>query len=108
MSSITCQLSGTGAVSTPGDARAAANWVVNGQPADVGSAGGGQFPPGGASWSLSQTTDLTDSKPTVVPVSLTTQLFAFAAPVGASAAVELTNATIIVNVAPVATGALRE
>lgn len=109
VSSITCQLSGSGAVNAPGDARAAANWVVNGQPADLGSVGGAQFPAGGGSWSLSQTTELTDSKPTVVPVSLTTQLFAFAAPTGASAEVELTSATIIVNVAPVAaTGALRE
>ena len=109
VSSITCHLSGLGAVNTPGDARAAANWVVNGQPADVGSIGGAQFPPGSAPWSLSQTTEFTNSKPTVVPVSLTTQLFAFAAPTGASAEVELTSATIIVNVAPVAaTGASRE
>ena len=102
VASISCHLSGKGAVSTPGDARAAANWVVNGQPVNVGSAGGVQFPPGGASWSLSQTTEFTNTKPTVVPVSLTTQLFAFAAPTGASAEVELTNATIVVNVAPVA------
>ncbi len=109
ISSITCRLSGTGAISAPGDARAAVNWVVNGQPADVGSVGGAQFPPGSAPWSLSQTTELTSSKPTVVPVSLTTQLFAFAASVGASAEVALTNATIIVNFAPVAAaGASRE
>lgn len=109
VSSISCRLSGTGAVSTPGDARAAANWVVNGQPADFGSIGGAQFPPGSAAWSLSQTTAFSTSQPTVVPVSLTAQLFAFAAPTGASAEVELTSATIIVNVAPVAaTGASRE
>ena len=99
VSSITCHLSGLGAVNTPGDARAAANWVVNGQPVEIGSAGGVQFPLGGASWSLSKTTP---SSLTVVPVSLTTQLFAFAPSSLASAEVALTSATIVVTVAPVA------
>lgn len=108
VSSITCRLSGFGVVNTPGEARAAANWVVNGQPLDLGSVGGAQFPIGGASWSRSQTTEFTGSSLTVVPVSLTTQLFAFAAVTGASAEVELTSATIVVTVAPVAaTGASR-
>lgn len=106
VSSITCHLSGLGAVNTPGEARAAANWVVNGQPLDLGSRGGAPFSTGGAAWSLEQR--FTSSSLTVVPVSLTTQLFAFAAGTGASAEVELTRATIVVTVAPVAaTGASR-
>lgn len=108
VSRITCHLSGLGAVNTPGEARAVANWVVNGQPLDLGSRGGAQFPIGGASWSRSQTTEFPGSSLTVVPVSLTTQLFAFAAAIGASAEVQLTSATIVVTVAPVAaTGASR-
>lgn len=106
VSSLTCRLSGFGVVNTPGDARAAANWVVNGQPLDLGSKGGAPFTTGGAAWSLEQ--KFTSSNLTVVPVSLTTQLFAFAAATGASAEVELTRATIVVTVAPVAaTGASR-
>lgn len=106
VSSITCRLSGFGVVNTPGEARAAANWVVNGQPLNLGSRGGAPFSTGGAAWSLEQ--KFTSSSLTVVPVSLTTQLFAFAAVTGASANVELTSATIVVTVAPVAaTGASR-
>ena len=105
VSSITCHLSGLGAVNTPGDARAAANWVVNGQPLDLGFVGGTQFPAGGAAWSRSQTTQFSDSTLAVVPVSLTTQLFAFAASASASAEVQLTSATIVVSVLPVAAAA---
>lgn len=106
VSSITCRLSGFGVVNTPGEARVAANWVVNGQPLDLGSRGGAPFSTGDAAWSLEQ--EFTSSNLTVVPVSLTTQLFAFAAATGASAEVELTSATIVVTVAPVAaTGASR-
>jgi hypothetical protein len=95
ISSITYHQSGTGAVNTPADARAASSWVVNGQPADLGSFSPGQFP-----WSNSQTATFTDSSLTVVPVSLTTELYAFAAPSLASAEVEFTRATIVVILAP--------
>jgi len=95
ISSITYHQSGTGAVNTPGDARAASSWVVNGQPADLGSFSPGQFP-----WSNSQTARFTDSSLTVVPVSLTTELYAFAAPSLASAEVDFTRATIVVILAP--------
>lgn len=100
VASVTCRLSGRGAVNTPADARAAANWVVDGQPADLGSFGGVQFPDTGAGWSLSQTIPLADTGRTTVPISLTPQLFAFAAPSLASAEVDLTSATIVVTVAP--------
>ncbi len=100
VASISCHLSGRGAVNTPGDARAAVNWVVNGQPAAVGSVGGGtQFPNTGGSWSLNQTATFTDPTLTSVPVSLTAELFAFAIPNLASAEVDLTSATIVVTFA---------
>ena len=100
ISSITCQLSGRGAVNTPGDARASANLVVNGQPVDLGSFGGAQFPTSGAPWSSSQTITFEDQAMTSVPVSLTAQLFAFAANALASAEVDLTSATIVVALTP--------
>lgn len=101
VSSVTCHVSGRGAVNTPADARAAANCVINGQPEDMGSVGGAKFPSTGADWSLSSTTaTLTDLALTSVPVSLTAQLFAFAAPALASAEIDLTSATIVVTVSP--------
>jgi hypothetical protein len=106
IASITCHVSGSGAVNTPGDARASANLVVNGQPVDLGSFGGGQFPPNGAPWTSSQTiTFAPDQAPTSVPVSLTAQLFAFAINTGASARVDLTSATIVVALTPSTTTA---
>jgi hypothetical protein len=96
ISSITCHVSGRGAVNTPGDARASANLVVNGQPVDLGSFGGGQFPPSGADWSSSRTITFENQALTSVPVSLTAHLYAFAANALASAEVDLTSATIVV------------
>lgn len=98
--SITCHLSGSGAVNIPGDARASANLVVNGQPVDLGAFGGAQFPPNGAEWQSSQTITFEDQALTSVPVSLTAQLFAFAVDALASAQVDLTSATIVVAFTP--------
>lgn len=100
IASITVHLSGRGAVNTPGDARAAANWVINGQPASLGSFGGAQFSNTGSLWFLEQTANYTDPTLTSVPVSLTAELFAFAAPALASAEVDLTSATVTVTFAP--------
>ena len=100
ISSITFHLSGSGAVNTPGDARASANLVVNGQPIDLGSVGGAQFSTTGAPWSRSQIVTFADQAVTSVPLSLTAQLFAFAAEALASAEVDLTSATIVVALAP--------
>jgi hypothetical protein len=101
VSSVTCHVSGRGAVNTPADARAAANCVINGTPEDLGSVGGAALPNTGADWSLSsKTATLADPTLTVVPVSLTAQLFAFAAPSLASAEIDLTSATIVVTVSP--------
>lgn len=101
VSSIACHLSGRGAVNPPADARATANWVIAGVPANLGSFGGAPFLDGGATWSLSQTTTFTDPGLRVVPVSLTTQLFAFAPDSLASAEVDITSATLVVTVAPI-------
>ena len=100
ISSITFHLSGRGAVNTPGDARASANVVVDGQPIDLGFVGGAQFPSTGAAWSRSQIVTFADQAVTSVPVSLTAQLFAFAAEALASAEVDLTSATIVVALTP--------
>lgn len=100
VASITVRLSGKGAVNIPGDARAAANWVVNGHPATVANVGGLQFSNIPTSWSADQTATFTDPGLTSVPVSLTAELFAFAAPNLASAEVDLTSATIVVTFAP--------
>ena len=100
ISSITCHLSGRGAVDTPADARASANLVVNGQPIDLGAFGGAQFPSTGAEWSTSHTIPLADQALTSVPVSLTAHLFAFAVSALASAEVDLTSATIVVAFTP--------
>ena len=105
IASITCQLSGRGAVDTPGDARASANLVVNGQPVDLGAFGGAQFPSTGAAWSSSQTITFENQALTSVPVSLTAHLFAFAVNALASAEVDLTSATIVVALTPSTTAA---
>ena len=105
ISSITCHLSGRGAVDTPGDARASANLVVNGQPIDLGAFGGAQFPSTGAAWSSSQTITFENQALTSVPVSLTAHLFAFAVNALASAEVDLTSATLVVALTPSTTTA---
>jgi hypothetical protein len=105
IASITCHLSGRGAVDTPADARASANLVVNGQPIDLGSFGGAQFPSTGAAWSSSQTITFENQALTSVPVSLTAHLFAFAVNALASAEVDLTSATIVVALTPSTTTA---
>jgi hypothetical protein len=109
ITSITCRLSGRGAVINTGDARAAASWVVNGKPESLGSFGGAvQFPNTGADWSSTQTITFSDPTLRSVPVSLTTQLFAFAPPAGASAQVDLTSATLVVGFASSTTAAPRD
>ena len=96
ISSITCHLSGTGAVNTPADARAASNCVINGQPVDLGSVGGGALSP---EWSLSSQPVPIAGALMTVPVSLTAQLFAYAPPALGEADVAITSATIVVTLA---------
>ena len=100
ISSITCHLSGSGALNLPADARAAGNCVVNGQPEDLTSVGGAALIP---TWSLSSQPVSLAGALTTVPVSLTAQLFAFAAIDTALAQVDLTSATIVVELTSTAT-----
>jgi hypothetical protein len=93
VSSITYEQTGTGSVVRLADARGTSTWVINGQPASLGFF---RTAP-----SLTQTLTFTDSCLTVVPVSITTSLFAFAPPSSGDATVELTGAKVSVTVAPV-------
>ena len=91
VSSITYQQTGTGSIVRLADARGASGWVVDGQPASLGVF---RTDP-----SLARTITFTDSRLTVVPVSITTTLFAFAT-ASSSATVELTSASVTATVAP--------
>ena len=91
MSSITYQQTGTGSIVRLADARGASGWVVDGQPASLGVF---RTDP-----SLARTITFTDSRLTVVPVSITTTLFAFAT-ASSSATVELASASVTATVAP--------
>jgi hypothetical protein len=101
VSSITYYQEGRGAIARLADARGAASWVVAGVPMDLGGSFGGpvQFPAVGNGWSRSRTLELSDSSMTVVPVSVTTGLFAYAGPLG-EASLDLTFATIAVTIRP--------
>jgi hypothetical protein len=102
VSSLTVDHAGTGAISRLADARGASAFVVAGEPVALGGPFGGaaQFTAGGAAWSRSRTIEFTDSQMTVVPVSLTTGLFAYAGADAGSARVELVSATVAVTIAP--------
>ena len=92
VSSVTYEQGGSGAVLRLGDARGASSWVVAGEPASLGVF---RTDP-----TLARTVTFTDSRLTVVPVSITTSLFAYAPPSAGSATVELTSARVMATVAP--------
>lgn len=92
ISKITYTQRGTGSVLRTGKAAGAASWVVAGRAASLGTFG--------INPTLSRTMDLTSRKLTVVPVSITNSLFAFATPRLGSATVGLTSADVLVQVAP--------
>jgi hypothetical protein len=96
VSSITFEQAGAGTIQRVADARGTSSWVVNGLP---GSLGVFRTDP-----SLSQTITFTDSRLTVVPVSITTSLFVFAPPSAGDATLEVTSARVTVAVAPLGTG----
>jgi hypothetical protein len=96
VSSITYEQIGAGSIVRVADARGASSWIVNGQPASLGFF---RTDP-----SLARTVTFTDSRLTVVPVSITTSLFVFAPPTSGEATVELTSANVSVTVAPLASG----
>jgi hypothetical protein len=95
VSSITYQQTGTGSILRVADTRGTSGWVVDGLPASLGVF---RTDP-----SLARTATFTDSRLTVVPVSITTSLFAFAPATSGSATIELTSARVIVTVAPLGT-----
>jgi hypothetical protein len=92
ISSLTYEQTGSGSVARVGDARGASSWVVAGQPASLGIFR--TIP------TLSRTVTFTDSRLAVVPVSVTTSLFAFAPDVGGDADVQLNTARVVATVAP--------
>jgi hypothetical protein len=99
VSSITYQQTGTGSVLSVADARGTSSWVVDGQPASLGVF---RTDP-----TLTRTVTFTDSRLTVVPVSITTSLFVFASP-SSDATVELTSAKVVVTVAPLEAGEVKK
>jgi hypothetical protein len=102
VSSITYYQEGSGAIARLADARGAASWVVAGVPINLGGPFGGPvlFSAGAHAWSRSRTLELSDSSMTVVPVSLTTGLFAYAGPSLGQASLDLSFATVAVTIAP--------
>jgi hypothetical protein len=96
VSSITYEQTGTGSVVRVADARGASSWVVNGQPASLGFFR--------TNPTLSGTVTFTNSRLTVVRVSIATSLFVFAPATSGEATVELTGAKVSVTVAPLASG----
>jgi hypothetical protein len=91
VSSITYQQVGSGSLSRVADARGGTNWIVAGRPAALGT-----FRTNPA---LTQTLSLSDPALTIVPISITTALAAFANP--GDATVEITGASVTVSVAPI-------
>lgn len=94
VSSVTYVQTGTGSVLRVASARGVSHWVVDGQPASLGFFG--------TDPSLARTVTFTDSRLTVVPVSITTSLFVFAPPSSGEATLALTSAKISVTLAPLA------
>jgi hypothetical protein len=92
VSSITYEQAGTGSILRIADARGASMWVVDGQPASLGVFRDNP--------TLARTATFTDSRLTVVPVSITTSLFAFATATSGEATVALTSAKVVVTTAP--------
>jgi len=100
VSSITYEQAGAGSIVRVADARGASSWIVGGEPAHLGFFR--------ANPTLSRTVTFSDSRLTVVPVSITTNLSVFAAPTSGDATVELTSAKVVVTVAPLAPGDVKE
>jgi hypothetical protein len=92
VSSITYEQAGGGSVVRVADARGNSSWIVNGQPASLGVF---RTDP-----TLARTITFTDSRLTVVSVSITTSLFAFAPPTSGEATVGLSSAKVVATVAP--------
>lgn len=94
ISSITYEQTGAGSIIRVADARGGSSWIVGGEPAHLGFF---RSDP-----TLSRTATFSDSRLTVVPVSITTSLFVFAPVTSGEATVELTSAKVVATVAPLA------
>ena len=94
ISSITYEQTGAGSIIRVADARGGSSWIVGGEPAHLGFF---RSDP-----TLSRTVTFTDSRLTVVPVSITTSLFVFAPVTSGEATIELTSAKLVATVAPLA------
>lgn len=92
ISSITFTQRGTGSVLRLARAAGGTSWVVGDLAENLGIFG--------ASPVLTRTLDLTNEKLTFVPVSITTTLFAYAAPSLGSASVSVTGASVKVELLP--------
>jgi len=89
---ITYKQRGTGSVVRTGKAAGASNWIVAGRASNIGTFA--------TNPTISRTVDLTSRRLTSVPVSITTSLFAYAAPGGGSATVALTGAEVVIELLP--------
>jgi hypothetical protein len=89
---ITYTQRGTHAISRTGIAAGGVHWVVDGVPADLGL-----FHPAPP---LSGTINLTGQNKTLVPVSITCGLFAFATPLLGPATIAMTSAEVLVELLP--------
>ena len=92
VSSITYVQAGVGSIIRVADARGASSWIVAGKPSHLGFFRSNP--------SLSRTEEFSNSQLTIVPVSITTNLSVFAAPTSGEAHVELTDARVVVTIAP--------
>jgi hypothetical protein len=91
VASITYSQRGSGSISRTGYAAGASNWVVGGRPLQLGFFG--------TNPTLSSTANVSDMRWRVVPVAITTSLFAYATPVLGSATVAVTAANVVVTLA---------
>lgn len=91
VASIRYSQRGAGSVVRIGAAYGASSWTVGGRPLQLGFFG--------TNPTLSSTANVGDMKWSVVPVSITTSLFAFAPPVIGSATLAVTAADVVVTLA---------
>jgi hypothetical protein len=91
--SITYTQRGAGSVVRSGGVHGASSWIVGNSPLQLGFFGSNP--------TLTGTVDLSEMKWTVVPVSITSSLFAFAPPVLGSASISITAAEVVVVLKPI-------
>ena len=93
ISAITYSQQGTGSIARTGKAYGGVSWVVGDQAGSLGFFGTNPT-------LLPRTIDLTGMNKTVVPVSITIALFAYATPYLGSASLEVSSADVVVDLQP--------